>query len=92
MLEEYKNLETFINAMDGVFTAGEARLALPKLVSALLGDEVTATGGEIMAICELTLQVSFNGIAGMDTETREMLLPDQEVYRQYLRLHDACLH
>jgi hypothetical protein len=86
MLDEYKNLEAFINAMGGSFTRGDAQSALPKLVSALLGDEVTATGGEITAICELVLQVSINGIAEMDAETRKMLLPDREVRRQNLRL------
>jgi hypothetical protein len=86
MLDEYKNLETFINAMDSPFTRGDARSALPKLISALLGDEVTATGGEITAICELVLQVSINGIVEMDTETRKMLLPEREVIRQNLRL------
>jgi hypothetical protein len=86
MLDEYKNLESFINHLDGNFTDGDARSALPKLVSALLGDEVTATGGEITAICELVMQVSINGIVEMDTETRKILLPDREVRRQNLRL------
>ena len=83
---EYKKLETFINSMDSDFTADDAQSALPKLVSALLGEKVVVTGGEITAICELVLQVSINGIAEMDAETRKMLLPDREVRRQNLRL------
>jgi len=83
---EYKKLETFINSMDSDFTADDAQSALPKLVSALLGEKVVVTGGEITAICELVLQVSYNGIGQIDAETRELMIPDLEVSRQLSRL------
>jgi hypothetical protein len=90
MLDEYKKLETFIIELDGDFTESDARSALPKLVAALLGDEVAATGGEITAICEFLLQVTFNGFAEMTPETRKRFLPVREMRRQNSRLRASC--
>ena len=56
------------------------------MMSAIKEEEVTANGAEIIAICELVLQVCFNGINEMDPETRNLFFPYEVVSLQAFRL------
>ncbi len=86
MNDVYEKLEALIKNMEGYYTDAEAHSALPKLVSAIMEEEVTANGAEIIAICELVLQVCFNGINEMDPETRNLFFPYEVVSWQAFRL------
>ena len=86
MNDTYDKLEAFINKLDGAYTDAEARAALPILVSALKNEDVMASGGEIVAICELVLQVCLNGINEMDSKDRNRFFPHDEVSRQAFRI------
>jgi hypothetical protein len=86
MNEAYEKLSAFINNPKAYYSDYDAFLALPKLISALKGENIMATGGEIAAIHELILQIVINGFDEMDPDVRELFLPVEETGRQASRL------
>ena len=86
MIEAYKKVSAFVIDPDTCYSCYDAISALPKLISALKGENVSATGGEIAAIHELILQIVINGFEEMDPEFRELFVPVEEAVKQASRL------